>query len=115
MQCTVHLWSICIQCINNYCEDLSAGRVDISGGSRVGCGGCKNPFLLASELKNKALKQQCAHFQYLIKITKLILDEVRHPAEKLQTRDQLRTEWFTQHVTERIATTRQDIYNLFDF
>ena len=73
------------------------------------------PPLLASELKHKVLKPHCAHFQYLIKITKLILDETRHLAAKLQTRDQLSTEWFTQYETERIEATRQDIYNLFDF
>ena len=33
-------------------------------------------------------KPHCAHFQYLIKITKQILDEVRHLAAKPQTRDQ---------------------------
>ena len=59
-----------------------------SGGSRVRVVGVATPFLLTSELKHEVLKPHCAHFQYLIKITKPILDEVRHLAAKLQTCDQ---------------------------
>ena len=50
--------------------------------------GVATPLLLASEIKHTVLKPHCAHFQYLIKkITKRFLDEVRHLAAKLQTRD----------------------------
>ena len=52
-----------------------------------GCGGINLPFL-ALELKHEVLKPHCAHFQYLVKITKKILDELRHLAVKLQTRNQ---------------------------
>ena len=62
----------------------------LSGGSRVGIVGVANPppLLLASQLKHKVLKPHCAHFQYLIKINEADLDEVRHLAAKLQTRNQ---------------------------
>ena len=58
-----------------------------SGGSRVGVVGVP-PFAGLGVKAQGLEKPHCAHFQYLIKITKQILDEVRHLAAKLQTRDQ---------------------------
>ena len=61
----------------------------LGGGSRVGVVGVATPPFIGLGVKAQGLeKPLCAHFQYLIKITKQILDEVRHLAAKLQTRDQ---------------------------